>query len=681
MVYADLSILDQLFIMSASERKLRGLKNRKRSIISSFAAIKAYVAAYQAEKDKCEVPVRLENLVALWTEFNEVQIELETLEESEEMLDTYLKERGEFERAYYRIKGTLLMLDQPSSEAQNVAAHQERSNQSSNVKLPDIKLPVFSGDFESWMNFHDLFISLVHSSASLSTIQKFYYLRSSLSGEALKLIQTIPISNEQYSVAWNLLVSHFQNPRRLKRSYVQSLFDFPSMKRESASELHTLLEKFQTNVKILKQLGENTDHWDVLLIYLLSSRLDAVTRRDWEEHSETHNATKFQQMTEFLEHRVNVLESVASSSADIPYAARKNNLPRSGSYSAIHQSARPCPACSNPHLLYQCETFSEFAIEEKEALVRSNNLCRNCLRWGHMARNCASESSCRKCNGRHHTQLCNTTGSEAANQSSSAPEVANHASGSRNHDENAAYSGITSCTSRDTTRGKMFLATASIIMVDDNGNEHQVRALLDSGSECNFATESLIRKMHVRRFPANLPITGIGHSSTRVNWKFQSLVKSRVSNYCTRIEACILPKVTADLPSSSVNISRWPIPTGIHLADPTFNQSGPIEVVLGAEVFFNVFTVAGRISLGETLPTLVNSAFGWIVSGCDTQGDAPLTVVCNVASKSEFLKYQLQSNVGSNSGQIQQAKLHQRSQQSRVFYSSSFYYKQQRLRR
>ena len=255
--------------MSASERKLRGLKNRKRSIISSFAAIKAYVAAYQAEKDKCEVPVRLENLVALWTEFNEVQIELETLEESEEMLDTYLKERGEFERAYYRIKGTLLMLDQPSSEAQNVAAHQERSNQSSNVKLPDIKLPVFSGDFESWMNFHDLFISLVHSSVSLSTIQKFYYLRSSLSGEALKLIQTIPISNEQYSVAWNLLVSHFQNPRRPKRSYVQSLFDFPSMKRESASELHTLLEKFQTNVKILKQLGENTDHWDVLLIYVL----------------------------------------------------------------------------------------------------------------------------------------------------------------------------------------------------------------------------------------------------------------------------------------------------------------------------------------------------------------------------------------------------------------------------
>lgn len=263
--------------MSAAERKLRGLKNRKRSIISSFASISSFVSSYQAERDKCEVPVRLENLITLWTEFNAAQAELETLEETEDVLESYLKERTEFERAYYRVKGTLLLLNQNDAQL-TTARPNDNSNNVSHLKLPDIKLPVFGGNYEDWMNFHDLFVSLVHSSTNLSTIQKFYYLRSSLAGEALKLIQTIPISNEQYSVAWNLLISHYQNPRRLKRTYVQSLFEFPCMKRETAAELHSLIDKFQTNVKILKQLGEITEHWDVLLIHLLSTRLDLITR-------------------------------------------------------------------------------------------------------------------------------------------------------------------------------------------------------------------------------------------------------------------------------------------------------------------------------------------------------------------------------------------------------------------
>lgn len=523
------------------------------------------------------------------------------------------------------------MLNQPSPETQIVAARQEGLNQS-NVKLPDIKLPVFSGEFESWMNFHDLFISLVHSSTNLSTIQKFYYLRSSLSGEALKLIQTIPISNEQYSVAWNLLVSHFQNPRRLKRSYVQSLFDFPSMNREAAPELHALLEKFQTNVKILKQLGENTDHWDVLLIYLLSSRLDAVTRRDWEEYSETHNATKFQQLIEFLEHRVNVLETIASNSANLPPVAKKNNLPRSSSYGAVQQAFRPCPACSNQHLLYLCDIFSGMTIDEKENLVRNNHLCRNCLRWGHLARNCVSESSCRKCSGSHHTQLC-ITESEANNQSASAIEASNYSSGIDRQEESTAYSGITSCTSRTITNSSVLLATANIILVDESGHEHHARALLDSGSECSFVTESLAQRMHVRRYSANLSIVGIGQSSTRVQCKIRSTVKSRITDYNTTIEACILPRVTVELPSKSIDVSGWPIPTGIHLADPEFYQSRPIDVVLGAEVFFNIFNVAGRIPLGDSLPTLINSAFGWVMSGtAGTQGHVSSSAVCNLAA-------------------------------------------------
>lgn len=220
--------------MSATDRKMSGFRNRKRSIITSFASIRTFVDSYQTEKDNYEVLVRLENLIDLWIEFNVVQTELETLEEDNDVLEAYLTERSEFEQAYYRAKGTLLLLHAP---AQPMAPQTIGSSNQTHVKLPDIELPTFCGETENWMNFHDLFTSLVHASTSLSTIDKFYYLRSSLDGEALQLIQTIPVSNEQYSIAWNLLKSHFQNSRLLKRMYVQSLFNFAVMKHETATEL------------------------------------------------------------------------------------------------------------------------------------------------------------------------------------------------------------------------------------------------------------------------------------------------------------------------------------------------------------------------------------------------------------------------------------------------------------
>ncbi|XP_058817099.1 uncharacterized protein LOC131680401 [Topomyia yanbarensis] len=630
--------------MSAVERKLRGLKNRKRSIITSFTCITSFVNNFQSERDAIEVPVRLENFVALWNEFNEVQAELESMEESEETMESYLKERTEFEKAYYRVKGKLLLYNKPNTDSQDSQRRlQEPSSQMPHIKLPDVRLPVFSGDYETWLNFHDLFLSLVHSSAHLSTIQKFYYLRSSLAGEALKLIQTIPICNEQYPVAWKMLEDHFSNPRRLKRTYVQSLFDFPCMKRETASELHSLIEKFEANVKICKQLGERTEHWDVLLIHLLSTRLDTVTRRDWEEYAEMNQTTKFSQLIEFLQRRVNVLQTVVYKSGETqqqPSAVKKPVMQRSGYYGSVQGNSSGCIACSGPHSLYQCETFSNYATHEKEQFVRRNQLCRNCLRRGHMAKDCSSESSCRKCRGRHHTQLCTI---QRSSQAASIPLQLEHSNSTTLPTNQgtvsstpAAHTGVTSCKAHGEGTSKILLATAIIILIDDNGHEHPVRALLDSGSECCFASERVSQRMAVRRNKVDLPIAGIGQSSTQVRFKFRSTLKSRITAYTDVVDLFVLPKVTIELPSLAINTSSWAIPTGIQLADPSFYEPAAIDVVLGAEVFFDLFTVAGRIPLGDSLPCLVNSVFSWVVSGRTALATDHTPVTCNVATMSDI---------------------------------------------
>ena len=46
--------------------------------------------------------------------------------------------------------------------------------------LPDIKIPVFSGNIETWLSFYDSFNSMIHNDNDLPTIKKFHYLKGSV---------------------------------------------------------------------------------------------------------------------------------------------------------------------------------------------------------------------------------------------------------------------------------------------------------------------------------------------------------------------------------------------------------------------------------------------------------------------------------------------------------------------
>lgn len=581
----------------SNERRIKTLKLRQKSLVASFNLIVNFVDEYDETTQAAEVPVRLESLVHIWTDYDQNQRELKILDDTD--IDAYLKERTSLETAYYRVKGFLLANNKAPTQEHPPSPTQfalQVPPSASQVRLPDVKLPIFDGNLESWLNFHDLYVALVHSSAGLSSIQKFYYLRSSLSHEALQLIQTIPISANNYLVAWNLILDHFQNPARLKQSYVDAIFDFNSLKRESATELHSLVEKFEANVKVLQQLGEKPEFWDLLLIRILSTRLDPTTRRDWEEYSSTLAAVTYKELTTFIQRRVTVLHSVQAKTIEAPSTIppKKPVLRPISSNGATQINYRKCSFCSDHHPLYLCESFSRLSIEDKEEAIRHHQLCRNCLRKGYHTNECMSSSSCRKCRGRHHTQLCQALPSTSASTTL------------------AEYASYTSATA---TQKTVLLATATIIIVDDDGTNHIARALLDSGSECCFISESFADRINAQRKRIHLPISGIGQATTHAKMKLLSRIKSRIGAYSTNAEFIVLPKVTVHLPATSVDTSTWDMPPGIKLADPSFDSSKPVDVVIGAEIFFDLFRVPGRIPLGENLPVLVNSELGWVVCG------------------------------------------------------------------
>ncbi|XP_035227433.1 uncharacterized protein LOC118199648 [Stegodyphus dumicola] len=78
-------------------------------------------------------------------------------------------------------------------------------NRTPDVKLPKLNLSTFTGNVYEWITFNDLFKVPVHNNDDLSKGQKLQYLLSALKGDALRVVKSIAVLDQNYEVAWSLL--------------------------------------------------------------------------------------------------------------------------------------------------------------------------------------------------------------------------------------------------------------------------------------------------------------------------------------------------------------------------------------------------------------------------------------------------------------------------------------------
>lgn len=128
-----------------------------------------------------------------------------------------------------------------------------RSNSLSH--LPKINLPSFSDRREDWETFLGLFVSMVHNDTTPTPVQKLYYLKGLLEGEAKAALESISINESNYSVSWQLLLSRYDNKRLLIRDHLQALTSFKPIKEENSNELQCLLDDFLKRIDALRTIG------------------------------------------------------------------------------------------------------------------------------------------------------------------------------------------------------------------------------------------------------------------------------------------------------------------------------------------------------------------------------------------------------------------------------------------
>ncbi|XP_018367012.1 PREDICTED: uncharacterized protein LOC108763673 [Trachymyrmex cornetzi] len=604
--------MDSMSLLEAKTKRTTA----KASLTRHKTAIENFEVTNGSRHDITE---RKKRLTELWNLFDIVQSRIELLEfqdpsltNKDELLAQQQQHRSQFENIYFsiisRCDSLIEYFDQRnpvlSSQRQNDELQARApTNRESRIKLPKIELPVFTGDFEDWYTYQDTFEKLIHANNSLTEIEKFHYLRSSLKDKASEIIKSIETTTDNYKDAWDAVKERFDNKRWIIQRHIRAIFEAPSLLKENHSQLRELLDTISKHLRALKALKRPAETWDDLIVHIILSKLDSVTSKAWETSLPTNDPPNLKTLTEFLSKRCQALELIFSKmsinqSTNTP---KFGTRPKSASVTNIATSDLSCPQCKETHPLYYCKSFLKLPIEKRISVVKRAHLCANCLRSNsHNAKDCNS-SACRKCKKKHNTllHLSNSTDHDK-------PSVPNSELNSEK--ENSIQPIVTQCLS--TQRSLNIILSTAIIHVFDYKNElHSCRALLDSGSQLNFITQELADKLGVKRQSINISVSSVVKNMVQAKTMINVCIKSRFNNFTENLDCIVLPQITQRLPQHYISKHNLSIPNHLKMADPSFNVPEHIDMLIGAELFWRLIS-AGQIQVSKNQPTLQKTLLG-----------------------------------------------------------------------
>lgn len=146
------------------------------------------------------------------------------------------------------------------------------------IKLPKLQPPKFSGNYYDWVDFKNEFTSMIINCNDLTDVDRFRFLKSCLTGNALQSISKMEASNDNFQIVWRALVERYENKALIFQSHVNEIIQLAATKKESAIDLREMLDKVKAHHRALSSLGNMENLADNLLICLISSKLDQKIR-------------------------------------------------------------------------------------------------------------------------------------------------------------------------------------------------------------------------------------------------------------------------------------------------------------------------------------------------------------------------------------------------------------------
>lgn len=609
-----------MFSDSDYKHDLKTLLTKRSSIKGRITKFKNYIDTISIKEDLSpvqlsELSIKLEKFRLLATHYEQLQDSIDILNSDNLALE--INERDAIEQdcaTCIAIAQTIITDSNSHKEEQNTSSSSRchHDHFETEYKLPQLQINKFDGTYFRWLEFRDTFLSVIHSNDRIKPIHKFHYLTSYLEGDAARIISNIEVSEANYNDAWRLLCERYDNKRQLINHHLNALFKIDQLNRESERSLRFLVDHVTKNLRALCSLGQPTQHWDTLIIHIVSSKLDTYTLAKWEEmRGSLDEVPTLAQFNKFLTDRADILETLHRNKVDRLKTSGSSSRPTGSnfnserahtkSFTSLQNNSnnfKACVICNRDHKIYECEIFKRKNFDEKVSDVHRLKLCMNCLRGGHQTYNCKL-GPCRICKKKHNTLLHQTKEVDTNSSSLTATSTNNTISNFSMQPTNQAI-----------------LSTALIKVCNPKTNKSvQVRALLDCGSQSSFISKQLKEYLSLESSQINkISVIGIGNnSSNHITESCIAQFNSIPEKYCVTLACFVLKELTGSIPAAPINLNNLKLPQNLKLADPNFNIPSSIDVIIGADLFWDVLGNDNQ-SLGPGLK-LRSSKLGWLITG------------------------------------------------------------------
>lgn len=613
-----------------------GLDTALEAQIEVIGRIKSFVSNYnKTPKDRFNlgyVTSRASGLKELWSEFvsNHKIIIAESTSETRENINYFVSDMfATYEDIYYEIFGRITQKHieivnatnptKPPAQIDPIGQAPQviQVSNPNQTQIPRLNVPPFSGRYEDWTSFQDLFVAAVHSNNAIQNVHKLQYLKSLLKGEAETLLRQTQVTAENYDIAWNTLKERFENKRVLITTHLRKLFNQPQAI-ETASSIRALLDSTRECTNGLKIQGIDISTWDSILTYIVSQFIPTTSLTLWEQTITRNEIPTYDGLLEFLENRFRVLEFSPSSQTSSHQGHTRNKQ------QAFHSVAPTCRVCQGPqHSLRSCPKFLDMQPQQRVTYVSNAKLCKNCFAYSHQTQSCISSGTCRLCQQRHNTLLhlnvqphratastsdLTISGSSNSNtKSSSAPNPFNNT--------NASHASAYMSRPIVPNSSETILATALVNVIAFNGTSHSFRVLLDNASQENFVSKRVVQFLGTKPKPTSVVVSGIGKSQApkpqgQIRFSFGSRYDEHFS---MEINAIVLPMITYTLPTKMLIVDQNLV-SGLELADPTYGQPGGIDILLSASVFA-ALTIPCLRKESSIATIALQTKLGWVLYG------------------------------------------------------------------
>ena len=139
------------------------------------------------------------------------------------------------------------------------------------------------------------------------------------------------------------------------------------------------------------------------------------------------------------------------------------------------------------------------------------------------------------------------------------------------------------------------LSTAIIYIQYREGNFHECRALLDTGSQPHMITQDFCRTLNLPVLSVNMTVSGVEQIGHNVTKRTRAVIKSKFGDYETYLRYLVTSRITNYVPIAPKDLDDVKFPSDLQIADPIISNPR-IDLLIDTGMFWDLLCV-GQIRL------------------------------------------------------------------------------------